>query len=105
MATEEEGGDSELTDEGMGKGSGACLSGHEELRRSTAVGDWLPKRNIVELGLGGEDCRRCELDGGGGLDLARGQGQRLRPEDDLAVARPGCSDRRDSASGYQRLTR
>jgi hypothetical protein len=57
VATEEEGGDNELNDEGVGEGSGACLGGHEELRRSAAVGDRLQKkRNASELGLDGEDC-------------------------------------------------
>jgi hypothetical protein len=44
VATEEEGGDNELNDEGVGEGSGACLGGHEELRRSAAVGDRLQKK-------------------------------------------------------------
>jgi hypothetical protein len=44
VATKEEGGDNELNDEGVGEGSGACLGGHEELRRSAVVGDRLQKK-------------------------------------------------------------
>jgi hypothetical protein len=73
----------------MDDGSVACLAGHEELRQSLAIGDRLRKRNTAGLGLGGEDCWRCKLDGGGGLNSARGCGQRLRPEDDSVGARPG----------------